>query len=42
MQEMDKYNEAIRSIAVDLAYLRKTKTRLVEENEAMHKKINAL
>jgi hypothetical protein len=42
MEEIYKKNEAIRSIAVDLAYLRKTKERLATENDTLNKKIKSL
>lgn len=35
MEALDKRNEAMRTLAVDLAYLRKTHKDLMEENTKM-------
>lgn len=42
MEQLDKRNSAMRTLAVDLAYLRKTSDDLLAENEKMQKRITHL
>jgi hypothetical protein len=39
---LDKRNDALRQLAVDLAYLRKTKEELIRENEIMKTKLSRM
>ena len=38
-ENLDKRNSAMRTLAVDLAYLRKNEQDLLDENEKMNKRI---
>jgi len=39
MEQLDKRNQAMRTLAVDLAYLRNTSDDLIQENEKMVRRI---